>query len=172
MGGEVLYRPFGKTFAIGAEGWWALKRDPYTDLNLGLNGDRLLTGHLQAWYEIPGTNMTLQARVGRYLAEDLGATLALKHRFDNGATLEAFATATDQADFDVFGSQTHLFSGLKMRLPLGNIPHLPVSSDIRIKVEPFGRDTGQSIDTPMPLYELTEPLSYRHIANNWNSIIE
>ena len=172
LGGEVLYRPFGKTFAIGAEGWWALKRDPYTDLNLGLNGDRLLTGHLQAWYEIPGTNMTLQARVGRYLAEDLGATLALKHRFDNGATLEAFATATDQADFDVFGSQTHLFSGLKMRLPLGNIPHLPVSSDIRIKVEPFGRDTGQSIDTPMPLYELTEPLSYRHIANNWNSIIE
>lgn len=172
LGGEILYRPFGKTFAIGAESWWALKRDPYTDMNLGLNGDRLITGHLQAWYEIPGTNMTLQARIGRYLADDIGATLALKHRFDNGATLEAFATATDQADFDVFGSQTHLFSGLKMSLPLGNVPHLPVSSDIRIKVEPFGRDTGQALDTPMPLYEMTEPLSYRHMANNWNAILE
>ena len=119
-----------------------------------------------------GDFSTACARIGRYLADDIGATLALKHRFDNGATLEAFATATDQADFDVFGSQTHLFSGLKMSLPLGNVPHLPVSSDIRIKVEPFGRDTGQALDTPMPLYEMTEPLSYRHMANNWNAILE
>lgn len=172
IGGEVLYRPFGNTFAIGAETWLALKRDPFTDLNMGFNGDRLLTGHVQAWYEIPGTNITLQTRLGRYLAEDIGGTLALKHHFNNGAALEVFATATDHADFDIFGSQTHLYSGLKMRLPLGNVPHLPVSSDIRFKVEPFGRDTGQALDTPMPLYEITEPLSYRHLAENWNDIVK
>lgn len=171
-GGEVLYRPFGKTFALGADAWLAFRRDPYTPGNMGLNGDHLLTGHINAWYEIPDTDLTLHARIGRYLAEDLGGTLALEKRLDNGVRLSAFATATNDADFDPFGGTTHLYSGLKISVPLGGIPRIPNGSEARLSAAPFGRDAGQALDRPLDLYNMTERFSLRHIAAHWNDIVE
>ncbi len=172
FGGEILYRPFGRTFAFGAEVWEALKRDPAIPFNLGVNGDHLLTGHLKAWYEIPGTDLTLQARVGRYLAEDIGGTLSLTNAFRNGASLEAFVTATNRSDINIFGGESNLASGLRLRLPIGNIPLVPDGSVARQTAAPFGRDSGQSIDNPLPLYDLTTPLSYRAITENWGDIVK
>ncbi len=172
FGGEVLYRLFGKTFAVSAEAYQVFKRDPFTSFNLGLNGDRLLTGHLNLWYEVPNSDLTLQARIGRYLAEDVGGTLALHRRFDNGVKFEAFVTATDNADFDIFGSTTHVYSGLKIALPLGNVKHIPEGSEIRTSLAPLGRDTGQALDAPVKLYDVSEPLSYRHIKEYWTSVID
>lgn len=171
-GGEVLYRPFGKTFALGADAWLALRRDPYTRANVGLNGDHVLTGHLNAWYEIPETDLILHGRIGRYLAEDIGATLSLEKRLDNGVTFSAFATATDAADFDLFGGTTHIYSGLRLNVPIGGFKELFGGSEARITAAPFGRDTGQSIDSPLPLYDLTERFSMRHIAAHWNDVTE
>ncbi|PJB70011.1 MAG: hypothetical protein CO093_09005 [Alphaproteobacteria bacterium CG_4_9_14_3_um_filter_47_13] len=172
LGGEILYRPFGKKFVLGAESYQVFKRDPYSLFNTGLNGDHLLTGHLQAWYEFPDHSLTLQARVGRYLAEDTGGTLALSRQFDNGTKLEAFATVTSRADFDVFGSTTHLYSGLKLSLPLGNIRYIPQGSQILMTAAPLGRDAGQSLDSPIKLYDISEQLSYRHISRTWSQITE
>ncbi len=172
FGGEILYRPFGRTFAFGAEAWEALKRDPSIPFNLGVNGDHLLTGHLKAWYEIPGTDLTFQAKIGRYLAEDIGGTLSLTNDFRNGASVEAFVTATNKRDYNVFGGETQLYSGLRLRVPLGNIPLVPGGSEARFTAAPFGRDSGQSLDNPLPLYDLTNPFSYRQIAGQWKDIVE
>lgn len=172
FGGDILYRPFGSTWAIGAEGWLAFKRDPYTEMNIGLNGDRVLTGHIKAYYEFPDTDMTAEARVGRYLNEDIGATLALNQRFDHGLNVRGFVTATDQADADIFGGSTNLYAGLELTLPLGNIPVIPQNTSARIKAAPFGRDTGQTLENPIDLYALSEPLSYRHVAQYWNEVVE
>jgi hypothetical protein len=177
-GGEILYRPFGRNFALGGELWQVFKRDPFSAMNNGFTGDSLLSGHLQGWYEFPNSNTTLQARFGRYLAEDIGATLALNQKFNNGSSIEAFATLTDNADFDLFGGTSHLYSGVKMRLPLGNIlqGRVPgfqrITGDITTTIKPLGRDTGQALDTPSPLYELSEPLSYRHLGQYWNNITD
>lgn len=171
-GGEILYRPFGKTWAIGADIYEALKRDPAYTLNLGYNGDHLLTGHVNAWYEIPKTDMTAQLRLGRYLAQDFGGTLALSNRFDNGAALEAFVTATDAADFDLFGGTTHVYSGVKFSVPLGSIKYIPQGSEARFTLAPFGRDAGQSLDPPVSLYDTTEAFSYRAITHHWAEILK
>jgi hypothetical protein len=172
IGGEILYRPFGKTYAIGAEAWEAMKRDPLAADGMGLNGDHLLTGHIKAWYEIPGTDMTVQAKVGRYLAEDIGATLGLTNTFKNGAKLEAFATVTNKRDENIFGGSTALYSGMRFRLPIGNLPLVPDGSEARFTAAPIGRNTGQAIDNPLPLYELTDQISYRTIADHWGEITE
>ncbi|MGZ9097359.1 MAG: YjbH domain-containing protein [Micavibrio sp.] len=172
FGGEVLYRPFGKTYAFGAELWQTFRRAPDSRLAMALNGDHVLSGHLKAWYEIPRTDLTLGIRAGRYLAQDLGGTLSLTKTMNNGATIEAFATATDQADFDLFGGTTHLYSGLRLTLPLGNVPLLPDGSHAKIAAAPLGRDIGQTLDSPLPLYALTEPFSYRSLAQNWESVID
>lgn len=171
-GGEILYRPFGKRFGISLETWLAFKRDPFQPLAEGLNGDSLLTGHIKGWYELPGSNLTLHAKAGRYLAEDLGATLSLSKTFKNGSKLESYVTISDTADFDLFGGTTHADHGIRLTLPLGSLPHVPDGSEIRIKTAPFGRDIGQSLDAPMKLYELTEHFSYRHITENWGDITQ
>ncbi len=172
IGGEILFRPFGKTFAFGAEAWQVVKRDPQTTLNLGNTGDQTLTGHLNAWYEVPGTDMTLHGRVGRYLAEDIGGTFSLQKRFANGTSMEAFVTATDNSEPDIFGSTTQLYSGLQLRLPIGNVKYVPDGSALRIKAVPFGRDAGQSLEKPVSLYELSEPLSYRHLGEYWTTLLD
>jgi len=172
LGGEILYRPFGKRFAFGGEAWLALKRDPFAQFNMGFNGDHLVTGHLSAWYDVPEADITLQARAGRYLAEDLGGTLALHKDFINGAKLEGFVTISDSADFDVFGGTTHAYHGIKLSMPLGSIKYVPSGSEVRFTAAPFGRDTGQSLDNPLKLYEITENFSKSHIIQHWDSVMD
>lgn len=169
-GGEILYRPFDSRFAVGADAWLAFKRSPDDLLNLKLNGDSVLTGHLNAWYDFPEPDLTLNARVGRYLAEDTGATLALKKGFINGASLEAFATYTNASDFDLFGGDTHAYHGVRLAMPLGSIKYIPNGSEIRLTAAPFGRETGQSLNKPFDLYAETESFSYDHIARYWHQI--
>ncbi len=171
LGGEILYRPYGKTYALGAELWQAFKRDPFTSLALGFNGDHVLTGHLKAWYEIPGTAMTAQASLGRYLAEDVGGTLSLAHDFENGVRLESFITVTDQSDFDLFGGTTHAHHGLRLSMPLGSITAQSPPLETRLTLSPFGRDIGQKLESPVPLYEMTEKFSHRHMARYWPEIL-
>lgn len=172
FGGEVLYRPFGKTYAFGAELWQTFRRSPDSNLAMALNGDHVLSGHLKAWYEIPRTDLTIGIKAGRYLGQDLGGTLSLTKAMRNGATIEAFATATNQADFDLFGGTTHLYSGLRLTMPLGNVPLLPDGSHAKITAAPLGRDIGQTLDSPLPLYTLTEPFSYRSMMQNWEAVID
>lgn len=171
-GGEILYRPFGKNFALGADAWQVFKRDPDSMLNLALSGDHILTGHINAWYEIPQTDLTLQARFGRFLAGDTGLSLSLDKRLDNQVRLGAFATLTDNADLDLFGGISHLYSGLRLSLPFGDTPVTPNGSRINITAAPLGRETGQALDAPLSLYEMTEKFSTGHIARHWTEIVE
>lgn len=171
-GGEILWRPFGKTYAFGAEAWEALRRDPATPLGSGLNGDHVMTGFLKAYYEIPSTDLTLGIKAGRYLGEDWGGTLSLTKLMTNGVKFEAFATATNVSDVDVLGQPTHIYSGIRIVLPLGNFKYVPNGTEIRTTIAPLGRNEGQSLDSPLPLYDLTYPMSYRAMSQNWNGISE
>jgi hypothetical protein len=172
IGGEVLWRPAGKTYAIGADLWEAFHRDPYSLMNMNLNGDHVLSGHINAWYEIPGTDLTLGAQVGRYLGQDWGGGLTLSKYMLNGVKFSAFLTATDHADFNEFGGTTHLYSGVRLTLPLGNVKYIPRGTETRFTVAPIGRDFGQSIDSPLPLYEMTQPFSTRALMQDWNGVTE
>ncbi len=171
-GGEILYRPFGLRYALGADAWLALKRDPISDLNLMFNGDRLISGHLNGWYEFPDENLSASLKLGRFLAEDFGGRFGLTKTFDNGAKLEGFLTYTNLADFDLFGGTTHAYHGVRLSVPLGGSGYLPPGSDIRLTAAPFGRDTGQSLDAPIKLYEATQGFSQSHLAHSWHEITE
>ncbi|HOO81798.1 MAG TPA: YjbH domain-containing protein [Alphaproteobacteria bacterium] len=169
-GGEILYRPYKARWAVGAESFLVLKRNPESTLNLGLNGDHLLSGHIQGWYDLPHWDITVNAKAGRYLAEDLGATLSLQKRFHGGAVLEAYSTITNQSDFDLFGGTTHADHGIRLALPLGGIKYIPRNAKAKFTLAPFGRDIGQKLENPLPLYELTEGFSARHLAQYWDEI--
>ena len=172
LGGEILYRPFGKTFAVGAESWLAKKRDPFSTLNRDSFKENFFTGHVNLFYELPNTDFTVYAKAGQYLGEDRGGTLGIKNRFDNGTSLEGFVTVTNLAYEDIFGHKTHLDGGIKLNIPLGNIPFIPDGSAFRLRTGPLTRTVGQVIDHPQPLYEVTEPISYRRLSQSWTEVLD
>lgn len=172
VGGEILYRPFKSRFAFGAEAWQSFKRDPDSTLNLSFNGDHVLSAHANMWYDLPHHDLTLKASVGRFLAEDFGGTLSLQKNFKNGITLEGFVTLSDNADFDLFGDTTHAYHGVRLNIPFYRNKRLPEGLNINTRVEPFGRDIGQRIDTPVSLYNVTNVLSFPHIIKHWGDITE
>lgn len=171
-GGEILYRPFGKTFAVGAEGWRAYKRDPDSLLAKDMRDNVINTGHVNLYYEMPNDVTTAYLKIGQYLREDVGATFGLKNNFENGTKLEGYITGTDQEDADILGNSTHVFGGVRLSLPLGNIPYVPGGSAIRITTEPFARDSGQILDNPQSLYDVTEPVSSRAVHQSWKTLLD
>lgn len=172
FGGEFLYRPLKKTYALGIETYAAAKRDPFSAFNTGLTGDQVLTGHINGWYEFPESNLTLKASVGQYLNTDVGITVMLSRDFENGAKVDAFLTATDQADADIFGGLTHLYSGMRFSFPLDVPEFLPANTSVAFDLSQIGRDTGQKLDAPLSLYAITTPMSYRHLSQHWGDVIE
>lgn len=171
-GGEILYRPYDKRFALGAEAWLVNRRDPFTSMNTGFNGDSLMSGHINAWYHWPQSDLVMQASIGRYLAEDIGAGLALEKHFKNGVQFSAYASLTDQKDQTILGGTSNIFHGFKISVPLGHLKHMPAGSRIVQKIEPFGRDQGQRIDKAEPLYELTERFSKHHLSEYWDTFLK
>ncbi len=167
LSGEMLYRPFDQNWAIGIESALAFKRDPYSFLALGLNGDHVLSGFLNAYYEVPNTGTTIKASVGRFLAGDIGGTIGVSNQFRNGIKLSANMSASTYSDRDVLGGTTHVYTGIQISLPLGSLSFVPNGSRMITNAAPLGRDTAQRLDNPTNLYEGTEPLSYRHITRNW-----
>lgn len=168
LSGEMLYRPFDKNWAVGIESALAFKRDPYTFSALGLNGDHILSGFVNAYYEIPDTGATIKASVGRFLAGDVGGTLGVSNEFKNGVKLSANISASNYSDHDVYGGKTNVYTGIQVSLPLGSLSFIPDGSRIITNAAPLGRDTAQRLDNPTNLYERTEALSYRHITRQWS----
>jgi len=169
-GGEILYRPYGQRFAIGAESWLAMKRDPLAPLGMGLTGEAALTGHLNGWYDLPLWDMTLKASIGQYLGTDKGGTLGFEKTLPNGAKLSGFVTMTNTADLNPFGEQASLYNGIRLTVPLGGYPYVPRNTDTTLRMEPLGRNAGQRLNNPIPLYDVTEPFSAEHIAAHWSDI--
>ncbi len=168
--GEVLYRPWGKNWAAGFEAADVIKRDYEMPLNLGFIDVSRPTAHINFYYEFPNTDLTLHASAGQYLAGDRGGSFSIKNRFLNGSTLEAFITATNYKDPDVYGGESNFYSGLRFSLPLGSLKYIPDGSGIEVNASALGRDTGQRLETAHTLYDMTEPLSYRHVTQRWMDV--
>ena len=73
VGGEALYRPYGKSWAVGIDANWVKQRDWYNTLKMA--DYDVVTGHLTGYWQLPYfDNITAKIAVGRYLAGDQGAT--------------------------------------------------------------------------------------------------
>jgi hypothetical protein len=177
-GAEVLWRPYASRFALGAEAWWLGKRSPETFLALGVDGGNgaVATGHVTLHYDLPegwwGQDVALALSAGRYLAGDVGATLALRKGFRNGVTLRALATATNGHDIGPYGERLGAYAGLALEIPLGSVPYVPKGSTMRLVGAPLGRNAGQRLRKPLDIYEATRPLSLPRMAAEWGGVVE
>ncbi len=170
-GGEVLYRPFDSPFSIGAEAWQVYKRDGLSPMALYLTGESAFTGHLNLNYDIPNTDITAFAKVGQFIGGDVGVMGGAQMQFANGIKAKAFMTVSDSDDKDVFRSDRNIQGGFQLAVPLGNLKFIPQGSHVRTNIAPIGRNDGALLDKPISLYEVTEPMSYRHLGRSWQEVL-
>tara|TARA_B100001750_G_scaffold224416_1_gene215457 strand:- start:8440 stop:10641 length:2202 start_codon:yes stop_codon:yes gene_type:complete len=93
IGGEVLYMPQHRRWALGLDAYWVKQRD----FNQGLSFQdyETITGFLTYYRDIPFYDMRLKVSMGRFLAEDIGTHIDISRRFKTGARVGGIVALTD-----------------------------------------------------------------------------
>jgi hypothetical protein len=184
VGGEVLYRPFGQRWSLGADIYDVYQRsfdDLFSlesehvvaghDIFLsGLQSYHVVTGHVSLYVETPWENVTAVLRGGRYLAGDYGATLELYRRFDTGIIVGAWATITN-VPFSTFGEGS-FDKGIRIVIPMEWVLPFGTSTKYEFDLRPIQRDGGQPLDNDAELYDATQPSSYGDMERQWPHVFE
>jgi hypothetical protein len=167
-GGELLYRPFGQRWAIGADIWFVQQRDYHVLFDL--RHYRALTGHLTAYYQMPWHDVRLAVSAGQYLAGDKGVTFEFSRRFSTGVQIGAWFTLTNVSAHQ-FGEGS-FDKGIRIIIPFEWVAPFATQSGYDLSLRPIQRDGGQRLNGDSILYQLTEPSSYGALVQEWNSVFK
>lgn len=145
---ELLYRPFGKTWAVALDVNRVRKRGfdeqfdflPYT----------VTTGHLTLYYRPNFYNLLFKLSAGQYLARDRGGTIDISREFDNGVRLGIFATKTNVSAAQ-FGEGS-FDKGFYLVLPLDLFFAQSSRRTAAFAFRPLTRDGGQMVYDGPELY--------------------
>jgi hypothetical protein len=168
VGGEFLYKPFYKNYAIGAEMWRVRKRD-YNQM-LGLQKYMTTTGHINVFYLEPRSKVLLTLRGGKYLARDSGITIDFSRRFDSGVHIGSFFSITDISK-EEFGEGS---------FDKGFYFHMPVDlwfTNHRRNLTGFGlrpltRDGAAKLNHGLHLWGVTDAGNYETFRRDWVDALE
>ena len=159
---ELLWKPVDKRYAFGAEVNYARQRD--FDQLFGFQDYDTVTGHVSAYYDL-GNGFHTQLDVGRYLAEDWGATFTLDREFRNGFRVGAFATLTDVSSVD-FGEGS-FDKGIRITVPISWVTGSQARDQYQTTIRPVLRDGGARLNVPNRLYETVRPAHDTALAREW-----
>ena len=168
VGSEVLYKPFGKEWAIGLDVAWAKQRD--YDQWFKFRPYDVVTGHLTGYYHYEPLGVDASLKVGRYLAGDKGATFELSRTFDSGITAGAFATFTD-VSAKQFG-EGRFDKGIYFIIPLDNLYVKSTRGSLGWLWRPLTRDGGQTLSTRRPLIGQVNTADGAALRRNWNLLMD
>ncbi len=163
VGGEVLYRPYGRGLAMGVDLNYVKQRD-FDQLagfckSVVVNGVptscnyQVLTGHASLYWRTGWRGVLATLKVGRYLAKDVGVTLDMSRQFANGVEMGAFATVTDAGkDF----GEGSFDKGIYVRVPFDLFLPKATRSVASLNWIPLTRDGGAPLNRKYTLFNLTE----------------
>ncbi|WP_193140407.1 YjbH domain-containing protein [Meridianimarinicoccus sp. MJW13] len=162
VSGEVLWAPFDKRYALGAELNYVKQRD--YDGGFGMLDYEVATGFVTGYWQFTD-DFFARLDVGRYLAGDVGATLGLERTFANGWKIGAFATKTDVSAED-FGEGS-FDKGIVMEIPIDWFLGRPTRVTERIVIRPLTRDGGARVDVPGQLYQAVNDSRKYKLEEQW-----
>ena len=180
VGGEILYRPFDKTWAVGLSLHRVRQRDFKQKFGF-LNGPRtsvgtkgmkyeVETGHLEIYKEFPSQGVIAQVMAGKFLAGDKGATLDVSRRFSTGLRLGFFFTLTD-ATKDEFGEGS-FDKGIYFQIPHDLFFTNFSTGQVFFGIHPLTRDGGALLVQHHSLYSITGNTAKYEIERDWDDIID
>lgn len=175
LSGEVLWKPVGSRFALGAElnyirrrsfdGMLGLEENVTVDPVSGIEREIPdVNGHVSGYYAF-GNGFHGQVDVGRYLAGDYGATFTLEREFANGWRLGAFATFTDVSEED-FGEGS-FDKGIMLTVPFSIGTAKPSRGSDTFTIRSVQRDGGARLNVSSRLYEQVRTWHEPEVANTW-----
>lgn len=165
-GGEVLYRPFGESWALGMDVNWVRQRGFRQDFSF--RGYHVVTGQATLYLDtgLEGTHVAFSA--GRYLAGDWGGTLDVFREFRNGVRMGAYATVTNKSGKQY--GEGSFDKGIYFSIPFDLL--LPRSSRTRANIlwQPLLRDGGARLNRRYNLYDMTEDRNGNLFEQNLDTI--
>jgi hypothetical protein len=168
VGGELLYRPFAKRWAIGVD-FWTVRQRGY-DVLLDLRHYQAITGHLSLYYELPWHDVQVTLSAGQYLAGDKGATFELSRRFSTGVRVGMWFTLTN-VSATRFGEGS-FDKGIRIVIPFEWVAPFATQSGYDLSLRSVQRDGGQRLLGDALLYDMVYPSSYGALTEQWNSVFK
>lgn len=182
FGGEILHQPFGARWAAGGSLYRGWKRRPWDYFRVDYANDAtqaLATTH----YEGEGGAWSASLEAGRYLGGDWGGGVYFTRRLPGEATLSAHAVWTNGplAQHAQLGGKGEY--GLRLSVPLGGLGAaalryltgadsyaLPLRLDAAVRT--LGRDAGQKLDRPAPIYDRLSAAGFGRLTGTWDRLLE
>ncbi|WP_410217823.1 YjbH domain-containing protein [Paracoccus sp. (in: a-proteobacteria)] len=159
---EVLWKPANSQLAFGAEVNHVRKRD--FDQLFDFRDYEVTMGHVSAYYEFT-EGFTAQLNVGKYLAGDVGATVALAREFANGWRVGAYATKTDLSA-EEFGEGS-FDKGITLSIPLGWATGQASRERVSTNLRSLSRDGGAQLNVNGRLYDRVRDSQTVDLYEGW-----
>ncbi|WP_324746139.1 YjbH domain-containing protein [Pseudomonas veronii] len=167
IGGELLYRPIGERWALGADLNYVRQRD--FDQGFGLLGYKTVTGHITTYTELP-FDLQAAVSVGRYLARDWGTTIDLSHEFSNGVKFGGWVTRTT-ASKEEFGEGS-FDKGIYISVPFDELMSVSTMRRANLVWAPLTRDGGARLNRQYSLHTMTDGRNSDAFYKNFEKITE
>ena len=166
FGGEVLYRPFEKNYALGMT-IHKVKQRGY-DQRFSFRDYSTVTGHIGFYYDFP-YQIRSQILMGKYLAGDKGVTLDLSRRFKSGFSLGIFATKTNLSS-EEFGEGS-FDKGFYISVPTQLFYSDFRSGNISFGLHPLTKDGGALLNKHNSLISILGDSNSAAILRDWDKFI-
>lgn len=150
-GGELLYRPLDRSWALGGNANWVRQRG--FRQNFSLRDYEVATGHVTAYLRSFNDKVLFKLSAGRYLARDWGGTLDISRQFRNGVTMGIWATRTDVSTRQ-FGEGS-FDKGFYVTIPFDLMLPRSTTNVANLVWHPLLRDGGAMLSRRYELYEMT-----------------
>lgn len=164
VGGQVLYAPQGRDFALdlSLDQVWQRNYDGW----FGNTGYKTLQTIGSFHYRFP-MGITATVRGGQFLAKDRGARFEVSRTFRSGFELGAWYTVTNAQDtITQPGTVTYYDKGVWMKVPFDFLTTEDTRNQGTIYYSPWGVNSGQMVQSPQDLYNLIDgPYRYNLSEN-------
>ncbi|MNK70090.1 hypothetical protein D3C87_895010 [compost metagenome] len=167
VGGEVLFRPAGQRWSVGADLNFVRQRD--FDQGFGLRDYSAVTGHITGYTDLP-FEAQAAVSVGRYLARDWGTTIDLSREFRNGVRFGGWVTLTT-ATKEEYGEGS-FDKGIYISIPFDELMSMSTMRRANIVWAPLTRDGGARLNRSYSLHSMTDSRDSDLFYRNFDKITE
>ncbi|MNQ72801.1 hypothetical protein D3C85_875130 [compost metagenome] len=167
VGGEVLFRPAGQRWSVGADLNFVRQRD--FDQGFGLRDYSTVTGHITGYTDLP-FEAQAAVSVGRYLARDWGTTIDLSREFRNGVRFGGWVTLTT-ATKEEYGEGS-FDKGIYISIPFDELMSMSTMRRANIVWAPLTRDGGARLNRSYSLHSMTDSRDSDLFYRNFDKITE
>ncbi len=167
VGSEVLYRPMGQRWSVGADLNYVRQRD--FDQGFGLRDYSTVTGHITGYTDLPYEALAAVS-VGRYLARDWGTTIDLSRGFSNGVRFGGWVTLTTATKAEY--GEGSFDKGIYISIPFDELMSVSTMRRANVVWAPLTRDGGARLSRAYSLHTMTDSRDSDLFYRNFEKITE